>query len=79
MRFSLYRLDNLICGDPDKTLSDRTKYRRIAFCIIPDQFSDQHGEEALMKKMRKFIEYLEKTGPKRATDSDLINRNWSAK
>ena len=64
IHFSLYRLDNLICGDPDKTLSDRTKYRRVAFCIIPDQFSDQHGEEVFTKKMKRFIEFLEKVAQK---------------
>jgi hypothetical protein len=58
------RLDNLICGDTDKTLDDQTKYRRIAFCIIPDHFSNESGEDALLKKIHRFIEFLEKIAKK---------------
>jgi len=58
------RLDNLICGDTDKTLDDQTKYRRIAFCIIPDQFNNESGEDVLLKKIHRFIEFLEKMAKK---------------
>jgi hypothetical protein len=58
------RLDNLICGDMDKTLDDQTRYRRIAFCVIPDHFADESGEDVLLKKIRRFIEFLEKIAKK---------------
>jgi len=57
-------LDNLICGDPDKTLTESTRYRRIMFCIMPESFHDITGEQEYINKIGRFIEFLEKQAQK---------------
>ena len=69
------RLDNLICGDFDKTLDSKTKYRRIAFCIIPDKFKDQKGEEAYITKAKKFLHYLENLAKEQTLDIPILSTN----
>jgi hypothetical protein len=74
------RLDNLICGDTDKTLDDQTKYRRIAFCIVPDLFTNKTGEDALIKKIIRLIEFLDKVAKKKLhirIMSSSDNSDWS--
>jgi len=53
-------IDNLICGDEDKVLSDNSRFRRINFRIIPDEFNDLSGEHNYVIKFKKLLEYIEK-------------------
>ena len=61
-------LDEIISGNTDENtrviLNDKMKYRRIAFSIIPDKFSDRRAEDMFLKKIRRLIEYLEKQARK---------------
>lgn len=68
------RLDNLIAGDPD-TLDPKTKYRRIAFCIIPDKFHDQKSEQAYIMKAQKFLEFLERLAKQKDLGVQIVSTN----
>mmetsp|Transcript_54724 Transcript_54724/g.163590 ORF Transcript_54724/g.163590 Transcript_54724/m.163590 type:complete len:2342 (-) Transcript_54724:20-7045(-) len=54
------RVDNLICGDQDKKLTEGTRFRRIMFRIIPDQFTDIVSEQEYVKKFQGLLDYLSK-------------------
>lgn len=54
------RVDNLICGDQDKKLTEGTRFRRIMFRIIPDYFTDVASEQEYVKKFKGLLEYLAK-------------------
>ncbi len=71
------RVDNLICGDPDKTLSEGTKYRRLNFRIIPDRFVEITEEKEYVKRFKKLLDYISKQVEK---DVDIkIETSYEAK
>ena len=53
-------MDNLICGDQDKKLTEGTRFRRSTFRIIPDRFADFSHEQEYVKKFQRLLEYLSK-------------------
>jgi hypothetical protein len=53
------QFDNLICGDLKKELSGGTRFRRLNYRIIPDQFKDASSELEYLKKFKRFLEYGE--------------------
>jgi len=66
----LYRwnnLDNLICGDPQKVLSEGFRYRRLEFCLIPDSFTDPEKEFEYIQRCFKLLDYIGKLQQKQDT------------
>ena len=64
-RFSKYAaefpwnsLDNLICGDPQKTLTEGTRFRRILFAILPPTTATAQANADYIDKFNKLIEYI---------------------
>jgi len=55
-------LDNLICGDDDKILTQGQNYRRILFALVPEVSESSKGMEAdveeYKEKFRRLIDYL---------------------
>ena len=49
-------LDNLICGDPQKHLTEGTRYRRILFAIIPDVYNSPEETREYVEKFLKVSE-----------------------
>jgi len=59
-RFSWSYLDNLICGDPHKTFTEGTRFRRNMFCIIPEHHADLSKELEYVQKFQRLLEYISK-------------------
>lgn len=53
------KIDSLICGEREG-LPENSKYRRISYRIIPDNFEDSAGEEEFIKKIRRLLEFIDK-------------------
>ena len=73
-------LDNLICGDPEKRLTEDTPFRRLVFIIIPDMFEDNiQKEREYIQKFHRLLEYLLKHQQKDTFEKNFetITRNAS--
>jgi len=68
-------LDNLICGDPQKHLTEGTRYRRILFAIIPDVFESPDQTRDYVEKFLKLLEYLKKRTEGNDEEIDIEIRN----
>ncbi|GMH53072.1 hypothetical protein TL16_g01366 [Triparma laevis f. inornata] len=55
-------LDNLICGDDDKILTQGQNYRRILFALVPEVSENSKGMEAdveeYKEKFKRLLDYL---------------------
>jgi hypothetical protein len=70
----LYRwnnLDNLICGDPQKVLSEGFRYRRLGFCIVPDPVTDAEKEHDYVQRLLRLLDYVGKLQHKEAAAGPL--------
>ena len=54
------RVDNLICGEADRTMDVGMRFRRVMFGLIPGSFKKSEDEEEYVSKFRKLLLYLEK-------------------
>lgn len=54
------RVDNLICGEADRTMDVGMRFRRVMFGLIPETFKNPDDEEEYVAKFRKLLSYLEK-------------------
>jgi hypothetical protein len=71
---TLYRwnnLDNLICGDPQKVLSEGFRYRRLGFCIVPDPVTDAEKEHDYVQRLLRLLDYVGKLQHKEAAAGPL--------
>lgn len=53
-------LDMLISGDTETTILEGMRHPRISFLIIPDVFTDSHGENEYLSKFQRLMEYFGK-------------------
>jgi hypothetical protein len=65
------RLDNLICGEEDRTMDIGMRFRRVMFGLIPESFKDATAEEQYVAKFKKLLEYLERLREKDRSTSTL--------
>jgi len=66
------KLDNLICGDPEKRFTEETRFRRLVFTIIPDDFGKDIGkEQEYIKKFQRLLEYILKQRQKRPEENEI--------
>ena len=56
------RVDNLICGEADRTMDVGMRFRRVMFGLIPETFKsrNEEKEEEYVSKFLKLLSYLEK-------------------
>jgi hypothetical protein len=66
------RVDNLICGEADRTMDVGMRFRRVMFGLIPETFKTSEDEEEYVSKFRKLLSYLEKL---RDNDDSKLNLN----
>lgn len=54
------KLDNILCGDPENSLTEDSRYRRVSFGIIPPH--NMSSEESLnyANKFQRLLEYINK-------------------
>lgn len=76
------RVDNLMCGEEDRTMDVGMRFRRLMFGLIPETFDNVQAEEDYVAKFQKFLSYLEKLREKDDSASFLsvpiitsMNRN----
>ncbi|MGK3739199.1 MAG: hypothetical protein ACI90V_006046 [Bacillariaceae sp.] len=65
------RVDNLICGEGDRTMDVGMRFRRVMFGLIPEVFKTLEAEEEYILKFHKLLSYLEKLRDKDTSDSKL--------
>jgi len=65
------RVDNLICGEEDRTMDVGMRFRRVMFGLIPEAFKNPNVEEEYVLKFQKLLLYLEKLRDKDTSDSKL--------
>lgn len=61
------KVDNMICGDPDKTMTAGTRYRQLVFGIIPDKIVHLSKEQEYVNKFQRLVEYLTRLQQKEST------------
>ena len=54
------RVDNLICGEEDRTMDIGMRFRRVMYGLIPDSFKNVAEEEQYVAKFKRLLEYLER-------------------
>jgi hypothetical protein len=54
------KVDNLICGEEDRTMEEGMRFRRIMFGLIPDRFTSPASEQEYISKFKRLLEYLSK-------------------
>merc|ERR1712072_1420041 len=64
------RVDNLICGEGDRTMDVGMRFRRVMFGLIPEAFSTLEAEEEYIQKFQKLLSYL-KSRDKDTLPSDM--------
>jgi hypothetical protein len=69
------RVDNLICGEEDRTMDIGMRFRRVMFGLIPESFSDVESEEKYVAKFKRLLEYLERLREKDGSTSTPLNIN----
>lgn len=66
------KYDNLISGDPEKRLTEETRFRRLVFTIIPDQFgNDVNIEQQYVQKFQRLLDYILKLQQKDVFENDI--------
>lgn len=65
------RVDNLICGEEDRTMDVGMRFRRLMFGLIPEVFQTIEAEEEYISKFQKLLSYLEKLREKHESDTKL--------
>ena len=65
------RVDNLICGEEDRTMDLDSRFRRIMFGLIPGAFKDTNEEQEYIAKFKRLVEYLGKLRDKEESQSSL--------
>ena len=66
------KLDNLICGDPEKSLTEEVRFRRLIFTIIPDKFDDDTiKEQEYVQKFHRLLEYILKLQQKGTSEKNI--------
>lgn len=65
------RVDNLICGEEDRTMDVSMRFRRVMFGLIPDPFKDVEAEMEYVNRFEKLLSYLEKLRDKNESASKL--------
>ena len=65
------RVDNLICGEEDRTMDVSMRFRRVMYGLIPDAFKNEAAEEEYVAKFEKLLSYLEKMREKDKSVSKL--------
>jgi hypothetical protein len=66
------RVDNLICGEADRTMDVGMRFRRVMFGLIPENFKSPEDEEEYVSNFRRLLSYLEKL---RDNDDSKSNLN----
>ena len=54
------KVDNLICGEEDRTMEEGMRFRRNMFGLIPENFKDVAAEQDYISKFLRLVEYLSK-------------------
>jgi hypothetical protein len=54
------RVDNLICGEEDRTMDVGMRFRRVMYGLIPEAFKSIEAEDEYVAKFKKLLAYLEK-------------------
>lgn len=65
------RVDNLICGEEDRTMDVSMRFRRVMFGLIPEAFKDADAEMEYVNRFEKLLSYLEKLRDKNESASKL--------
>jgi hypothetical protein len=65
------RVDNLICGEEDRTMDVSMRFRRVMFGLIPEAFKDAAAEMEYVNRFEKLLSYLEKLRDKNESSSRL--------
>lgn len=65
------RVDNLICGEADRTMDVGMRFRRVMFGLIPEQFKSTGDEDEYVANFQKLLSYLEKLRDKDDSKSNL--------
>ena len=65
------RVDNLICGEADRTMDVGMRFRRVMFGLIPERFKSPSDEDEYVSKFKNLLAYLEKLRDKDDSKSSL--------
>jgi hypothetical protein len=65
------KVDNLICGEEDRTMEEGMRFRRVGWLVIPDEFKDVVSEQEYIAKFQRLVEYLSKLREKEDPHDDL--------
>jgi len=65
------RVDNLICGEEDRTMDVGMRFRRVMYGLIPEAFKSFEAEEEYVSKFQKLLSYLERMREKEDPASKL--------
>jgi hypothetical protein len=66
------RVDNLICGEEDRTMDVGMRFRRLMFGLIPEAFKTSEAEDEYISKFQKLLSYLEKLREKDESAPKLV-------
>ena len=65
------KVDNLICGEDNRSMEEGMRFRRVMFGLIPESFEDGDAEQEYISKFKRLLEYLEKLKDKEDSTSNL--------
>jgi hypothetical protein len=65
------KVDNLICGEEDRTMDVSMRFRRVMFGLIPESFKDVEAEMEYVNRFEKLLSYLEKLRDPKESSSKL--------
>lgn len=54
------KLDNMLCGDPEKSMTEDSRYRRVSFGLIPDSNMSEDKETEYIQNFQRILDYLNK-------------------
>uniref|UniRef100_A0A7S2NVW8 Uncharacterized protein n=1 Tax=Leptocylindrus danicus TaxID=163516 RepID=A0A7S2NVW8_9STRA len=54
------KLDNMLCGDPEKSMTEDSRYRRVSFGLIPDSNMSEEKETEYIHNFQLLLNYLNK-------------------
>ena len=65
------KVDNIICGEEDRTMEEGMRSRRLMFALIPSSFRTKESENEYISKFQRLLDYLGKLREKEESDVDL--------
>ena len=54
------KLDNILCGDPENSLTEDSRYRRVSFGVIPPHDMTPEESSGYVTKFQRLLEYINK-------------------